>query len=88
MFTGKNYKSGVLICNSNRKLPFGMGSKKSRQFLNFFMSSAASRGPKILKICIFHENGLFHLYFSCVLEIRMSCHIFLERTAETENNDI
>ena len=52
------------------------------------MSSAASRGPKLLKLGIFHENGLFHSYFFLLAMGRMSCHILLERTDETEKNGI
>jgi len=40
-------------------LPFDMGFNKSEKFSKILMFSTASRGPKLLKIRVFHENGLF-----------------------------
>ena len=41
------------------KLHINMDFKKSKSFSKILMSWLAPRGPKFLKIEIFHENGMF-----------------------------
>jgi len=52
------------------------------------MSRALTRGLKLQKIGIFHENRLFSVEIFLYSTTSMLCHISLERSANTEKNGI
>ena len=70
----------------NRKLPFIWVLKISKSFSEILMSGALTRGLKLLKIGIFHENRLFSVEIFLYSTTSMLCHISLERSANTEKN--
>src|SRR6218665_3116382 len=76
-------KSGHPMYTSVHRMPMG---KKS--FLEILMSCALTRGLKVLKIGIFHENRLFSVDMFLYSTSSMLCHISLERSANTEKNGI
>src|SRR6218665_2361982 len=63
-------------------------SKISKLFPKMLMSRALTRGLKLLKIGIFHENQLFSVKIFLYSTTSMLCHISLERSANTEKNGI
>src|SRR6218665_1376471 len=62
--------------------------KISKSFSEIVMSRALTRGLKLLKIGIFHENRLFSVEIFLYSTTSMLCHIPLERSANTEKNGI
>jgi len=49
----------VSTINGNQELPFDMGFKNIEKLFKNIMSCALHRGPNLLKIGIFLQNGLF-----------------------------
>src|SRR6218665_3583468 len=62
--------------------------KVSKSFSENLMSRALTRGLKLLKIGIFHENQLFSVEIFLYSTTSILCHISLERSANTEKNGI
>src|SRR6218665_2520427 len=62
--------------------------KIPKSFSKTLMSRALTRGLKLLKIGIFHENRLFSVDMFLYSTSSMLCHISLERSANTEKNGI
>ena len=52
-------KIGIVPSNHKIKLPFDMGFNKIEKFFKNVNVFDCPRGVKLLKIRIFHENGLF-----------------------------
>src|SRR6218665_2579843 len=84
----KKIKIGIVPSNHKIKLHFAMGFNKIKSFSNILMYSTAPRGQKLLKIRIFHENGLFSVRMILRSTSSVSCHILLERTVQTDKNGI
>ena len=81
-------KIGIVPYNHKIKFPFDMGFNKIEKFSKNFNVFDSPQGPKLLKIRIFHENGFF--LSECFYDqlCRVSCHILLVRTVQTDKNGI
>ena len=77
---------------TNQALPFDISFKKIEKFLKNCNVMASPMKPKLPKILIFLENGLFSvtIIFQSTSRPTMPSHIglLLERTVKTEKNGI
>ena len=81
-------KIGIVIWWGKQKLTVDMGFKKSKTLSKILKSRLTTGGPKLSKIGIFNENGLFSVIIFLQSTISMPCHILLERNCKTEQNGI
>ena len=65
-----------------------MGFNKIEKFKKNVNVFDCHQGSKLLKIWIFHENGLYSVIMFLWSTSGVSCHTLLERTVKTYKNGI